>query len=38
MVLELVYSGCEEWVQLMKIIFLEESHQLDVFLVGMKGL
>lgn len=30
MVLEMVYSGCEEWVQLIKII-LGESHQLDVF-------
>lgn len=31
MVLEMVYSGCEEWVQLIKIITLGESHQLHVF-------
>lgn len=31
MVLEMVYSGCEEWDQLIKIIILGESHQLDVF-------
>lgn len=37
MVLEMVYSGCEEWVQLIKIIILGESHQLDVFFGRDKG-
>ena len=33
-----IYSGCEEWDKVMKMTFLEESHQLDEFLVGIKKL
>lgn len=37
-VLEVIYSGGEEWDKLMKTVFFEESHQLVEFLVEMKGL
>ena len=35
--LEMMYSGCEEWDKVIKIIFLQESHHLDDFLVETKG-
>lgn len=36
-VLQVVYSGGEEWDKLMKTVFFEESHQLDEILIEMKG-
>lgn len=35
--LEMMFSGCEEWDKVIKMIFLQESHLLDDFLVEMKG-